>query len=178
MIDTAWLLGIRVFVDAGIVERLIASEPIKRRRGEIDSMTPRIAVYLAVSLWCVGWSSRPRTPIGAWPDEPAELLDLNKTADQRHLNRDARVAEELAIRHADVSRGHRSGHYEGAHLRDQRMVDERFARLAESTDDVDDAGRDAGQLREPRELDGRRRRDLRWLEDNRVAGRERRRPAT
>lgn len=39
---------------------------------------------------------------------------LDRQGDTRHLIRDARIAEELAIRHADVTRGHRSGHYAGA----------------------------------------------------------------
>jgi hypothetical protein len=39
---------------------------------------------------------------------------LNTAADQRHLNGDARAAEELAIRDADASRGHRSGQFAGA----------------------------------------------------------------
>src|SRR6266540_2167048 len=39
------------------------------------------------------------------------------------------------------------------HFRDQRMIDERFACLAEPADDVDDAGRDAGGFGEARELD-------------------------
>jgi hypothetical protein len=38
-------------------------------------------------------------------------LDLRTGSHQRHLAADARAAEELAIRYADVTRGHRSGHF-------------------------------------------------------------------
>jgi hypothetical protein len=48
-----------------------------------------------------------------WPAEPALPLDLRDRSQQRHLNADARTAEELAIRHADVQRGHRSGRFAG-----------------------------------------------------------------
>lgn len=76
-------------------------------------MTPRLAVCV-VSLCCAGCVGGPRTPNCEWPEEPSVVLDLKVAADQRHLNGDARVAEELAIRHADVTRGHRSGHFAGA----------------------------------------------------------------
>jgi hypothetical protein len=36
---------------------------------------------------------------------------LNRAADRRHLNGDARAAEELSIRYADAARGHRSGQF-------------------------------------------------------------------
>jgi hypothetical protein len=49
-----------------------------------------------------------------WTESTAATLDLHTSAAQRHLIRDARVAEEIAIHHADVTRGHRSGHYAGA----------------------------------------------------------------
>jgi hypothetical protein len=71
------------------------------------------AIGMLVSLCGVGCVSGPRNPGCAWPDEPTMPLDLNRTAHLRHLNADARIAEELAIRHADASRGHRSGHYAG-----------------------------------------------------------------
>ena len=74
-------------------------------------MTRLVSGCLLVSLCCAGCVSGPRNPNCEWSDEPAALLDLNKAAHQRHLNEDARVAEELAIRHADSTRGHRSGHF-------------------------------------------------------------------
>jgi hypothetical protein len=66
-----------------------------------------------VLLCCAGCINAPRNPNCAWSDEPGMPLDLNQAAHQRHLNADARVAEELAIRHADATRGHRSGQYAG-----------------------------------------------------------------
>jgi len=48
-----------------------------------------------------------------WPDEPSIALDLGRFAQRRHLIADARAGEEIAVHHADVVRGHRSGHYAG-----------------------------------------------------------------
>jgi hypothetical protein len=48
-----------------------------------------------------------------WTNNPALPLELRKPADERHLTNDAMIAEELAIRHADTRRGHRSGHFAG-----------------------------------------------------------------
>ena len=48
-----------------------------------------------------------------WVDEPARRLDPARRTDAQHLNHDALVAEEVAIRFADAQRGHRSGHYKG-----------------------------------------------------------------
>ena len=76
-------------------------------------MTPRIAVCV-VSLYCAGCVGGPRAGTCDWPEEPRRALDLNKAGDQRHLNGDARAAEELAIRYADASRGHRSGQFAAA----------------------------------------------------------------
>jgi hypothetical protein len=52
-------------------------------------------------------------PACVWTEAAATRLDLRTGSDQRHLIRDARVGEEIAIRHADATRGHRSGHYIG-----------------------------------------------------------------
>jgi hypothetical protein len=49
----------------------------------------------------------------AWPDEPAAALDLARISQRRHLIADARAAEQIAIHHADVTRGRRSGHFAG-----------------------------------------------------------------
>src|SRR4051812_12775965 len=48
-----------------------------------------------------------------WRNEPAIALDLGRLSARRHLIADAQAAEEIAIRHADLTRGHRSGHYAG-----------------------------------------------------------------
>jgi hypothetical protein len=40
-------------------------------------------------------------------------IDLSDAAQRRHIDSDARAAEERAIRYADTTRGHRSGHYQG-----------------------------------------------------------------
>jgi hypothetical protein len=75
-------------------------------------MTRGLALAV-ISLCCAGCVNVPHNPTCAWSDEAAMSLDLNTAAHRRHLGADARVAEELAIRYADVSRGHRSGHFEG-----------------------------------------------------------------
>ena len=74
---------------------------------------PRVACgWLLAAICCSGCLGRP--PLNAscaWPDEPSARLDLATASDRRHLNADARVAEELAIHYADVTRGKRSGHF-------------------------------------------------------------------
>jgi hypothetical protein len=47
-----------------------------------------------------------------WSHDKTTSLNLENASDQRHLNHDALIAEEIAIRYADVRRGHRSGHFE------------------------------------------------------------------
>ena len=77
-------------------------------------MSRRAAAWLGVVLCC--GACHPvagRQPNCEWPDEPISPLDLRTNADQRHLVADARRAEEIAIRFADATRGHRSGHYAG-----------------------------------------------------------------
>ncbi len=76
-------------------------------------MTPRVSVFV-ISLWCAGCVSGPRDGTCTWVEERPVALDLTRAADRRHLNGDARAAEELAIRHADTARGHRSGQFAGA----------------------------------------------------------------
>jgi hypothetical protein len=48
-----------------------------------------------------------------WTHDAARPLDLHRSADAGHLREDATLAEDLAIRHADAARGHRSGHFAG-----------------------------------------------------------------
>ena len=47
-------------------------------------------------------------------DADGVLLRLSNTTDLAHLGDDAAFAEDLAIRYADVQKGHRSGHFETA----------------------------------------------------------------
>jgi len=75
-------------------------------------MTARLAVVI-LSLWCAACVGGPRTGTCDWSETPSFALDLNKAPDRRHLNDDARAAEELAIRYADATRGHRSGRFAG-----------------------------------------------------------------
>lgn len=72
-----------------------------------------LTAILATAFICIGCVGGPREPSCGWSNEPAMPLDLSRAADRRHLNGDARVAEERAIRHADAARGHRSGNYAG-----------------------------------------------------------------
>jgi len=71
------------------------------------------AAWLGVALCCGGCNPAVRQTNCKSPDEPISRLDLRMTADRRHLEADARRAEEIAIRFADTTRGHRSGHYAG-----------------------------------------------------------------
>src|SRR5207248_217168 len=75
--------------------------------------------------WSRQESPMPDAPC-AWTESTVPALDLRTGAAQRHLIRDARVAEEIAIHHADVLRGHRSTHYAGgeeyARTRDQCLA--------------------------------------------------------
>jgi hypothetical protein len=48
-----------------------------------------------------------------WIGDSVRPLDLSNRGDDRHLIDDVTLAEELAIRAADVRRGHRSGRYDG-----------------------------------------------------------------
>ena len=49
----------------------------------------------------------------AWTHDSEGPLDAQESAGQRHLIEDVTVAEEIAIRYADVRKGRRSGHFEG-----------------------------------------------------------------
>jgi hypothetical protein len=48
-----------------------------------------------------------------WTNDAPSRLDIRRSADVQHLVNDATVAEDLAIRFADATRGHRSGHFAG-----------------------------------------------------------------
>jgi hypothetical protein len=65
-------------------------------------------------LSLVGCNRRdPRNSNCEWPQEVATSLDLSKPRQQRHLGDDAQIAEDLAIRYADLHSGPRSGHFAG-----------------------------------------------------------------
>ncbi len=49
-----------------------------------------------------------------WPRETAISLDLRNPSQLQHLSDDALLAEDLAIRYADVHWGQRTGHFAGA----------------------------------------------------------------
>lgn len=76
-------------------------------------MTRILACSLGIAICGAACGGGARSPDCGWRDEPATRLDLNDKGDQRHLSGDARLAEELAIRYADVTRGRRSGRYRG-----------------------------------------------------------------
>jgi hypothetical protein len=62
-----------------------------------------------------------------WPQEQTfRSLDLRNARDRRHLGNDVAIAEDLAIRYADLRRRHRSGRFEGvveyARTRDECMA--------------------------------------------------------
>jgi hypothetical protein len=88
-------------------------------------MALRIAVFV-ISFCCAGCVGGPRDGTCTWSEELSIALDLNRAADRRHLNGDARAAEELAIRYADAGRGRRSGQFAGLdeyrRTRDQCLV--------------------------------------------------------
>lgn len=92
----------------------------------------RAALWIALALSFGGCLGRPINGSCAWPHEPAAPLDLRTRSDQRHLNADARFAEELAIRYADLTSGKRSGHFTG--FDDYRRTRERC--LAGLSDEV------------------------------------------
>lgn len=67
-------------------------------------MRPIVAIAVLL-LWagCVGADKDPNC---RWPSEhQGRALDLTSRSDRRHLADDAQTAEDLAIRHADESRG-------------------------------------------------------------------------
>lgn len=77
-------------------------------------MSRRAAGWLGVALCCGACNPAAVRPAHCeWRDEPISRLDLRINADQRHLAADARRAEEIAMRFADVTRGRRSGRYAG-----------------------------------------------------------------
>jgi hypothetical protein len=91
-------------------------------------MTRARAATLVLAVACAGCVDRARVNVDCrWVHEAkAFALDLGARANREHLDDDARFAEDLAIRFADVQRGHRSGHFKGIdeyeRARDQCMT--------------------------------------------------------
>ena len=71
-----------------------------------------LAMALLLPVGAAGCISAPARTC-EWTAETPVALDLSDSAQLRHLEGDARAAEERAIRYADTTRGHRSGHYQG-----------------------------------------------------------------
>jgi hypothetical protein len=73
-------------------------------------MITRVAVVMSATLTagCIGGASKNANC--EWlANHPTSALDLSVARDARHLADDAQTAEDLAIRHADASRGRASG---------------------------------------------------------------------
>jgi hypothetical protein len=88
---------------------------------------------LLVTLWLA------RPPLNrlngqcVWTNDLASTVDPRSTAGASHLKSDAMVAEELSIRYADITRGHRSGHFIGTaeYVRSrERCLDRLISRTA------------------------------------------------
>ena len=71
-----------------------------------------LAIAWLLSVAAAGCNSAPARTC-EWNAESPVALELGDSAQRRHLEADAREAEERAIRYADTTRGHRSGHYQG-----------------------------------------------------------------
>ena len=73
-----------------------------------------LLVFLAVTVaGCGRPGDRPVSSNCEWADEGSRSLNLQTTADRRHLRDDAVTAEDVAIRWADRYAGLRSGHFRG-----------------------------------------------------------------
>jgi hypothetical protein len=78
-------------------------------------MRRRFASVLVVALSASSCVARSRINANCeWTAEPPSQLDIRRSPDVNHLVGDVTVAEDLAVRYADVTRGHRSGHFAGA----------------------------------------------------------------
>jgi hypothetical protein len=87
---------------------------IRRHCGFYSMIRPRHLVCLTVLLCLPSCVARDRLNSDCrWTGDAARPLNLNDRADDRHLLDDVTLAEELAIRAADVRRGHRSGRFDG-----------------------------------------------------------------
>lgn len=90
----------------------------------MKNVTP---VWLLLLLFLPGCARPDRSNSNCeWPAETSVSPDPSNAAQQRHLSQDAQLAEDLAIRYADLHKGIHSGHFEGeaeyAQARDQCMT--------------------------------------------------------
>ena len=77
-------------------------------------MRTRVLPALLAALCVAGCVPRNRINTDCrWMGEARSHLEITRAADVRHLMSDAMIAEDLAIRYADVTRGRRSGHFAG-----------------------------------------------------------------
>jgi hypothetical protein len=76
-------------------------------------MSRLVPLVLLLTLWTARPPLQRLNGNCDWTNDAPQTLDLRKPADARHLENDALLAEELAIRYADVKRGRRSGHFVG-----------------------------------------------------------------
>src|SRR4051794_12851335 len=77
-------------------------------------MKPRVTAIIVVAICTSRCVARSRiNPNCEWTNDTPSQLNMLRSVDVQHLLNDATIAEELAIRYADVTRGHRSGHFAG-----------------------------------------------------------------
>ena len=77
-------------------------------------MNRAIASLLILGVCSAGCAARERFNNDCeWTHDPASPGVAQPAVRQRHLIEDVTVAEEIAIRYADVRKGRRSGHFEG-----------------------------------------------------------------
>ena len=111
-------------------------------------MTGRL-MPLAVAIMCSGCGANARYAADcAWPAHDGRRLELQRAADVRHLADDAQTAEDIAIRHADVTIG-KAGRDVGSY-REQREACKAtlFAQVSDQHGvSVDDVARAVGRRR-------------------------------
>ena len=77
-------------------------------------MTRRLALALLVAAALAACAPRDRLNADCrWTGDDTAPLDITRTADRQQLTDDVALAEDLAIRYADRTRGLRSGHFDG-----------------------------------------------------------------
>jgi hypothetical protein len=122
-------------------------------------MRPLLAVWLlglatmaggvsATYLTCPGCIDRSRVNSGCeWTGDSAFPIDPRNAAHQTHLASDAHLAEELAIRHADVEFGRRFGvEHHGGLLDDGRLRGECLSRMLHAIENSHGATSEQVQL--------------------------------
>src|SRR5262249_53874438 len=73
-----------------------------------------VASLLLLTVCAWGCVARNRVnPNCRWTNDSSMRLDVGRSADVWHLMNDAMVAEDVAIRYADATKGRGSGHFSG-----------------------------------------------------------------